>query len=321
MVSQPYEHAIDGADQMLEVPNFNVPQKLAALQRLARSSKSTQQVIVEHAKRFWRDCRVVALVHGNVTPGHAKEMTQSIWKALNDFRGKTTANGNKDDSDDFALAFAPPLERRVTQLNPGVSYLYRFEEYNPDDTNSCTHLLLQMGPLDLEDNAKLGFIHHLVKEPAFNQLRTEEQLGYIVHSSIKTSGHNIKSLLFLIQSEGFDPIHVEERIEAFLVRFRSRIQNMSKEEFETNVNAVVASYLEKVSRLLVVESWIPVLFLSRTDRDNTTLSFSLSIEQKPWRGKYALLGRDDEKKLSLSTIARTGRSCQNSHKGKGVTIL
>lgn len=256
LVATPYEHAMDGAEQILEVVTFSIPQKLAALRRLARSSKSPQQLIVEHARRFWRDCRVVALVHGNVTPGHAKEMTQSIWKALNEFRGKAgvnDANGNTDSSsDDLALALAPPVELRVVQLKPGVSYVYRFEEYNPEDTNSCTYLLLQMGPMALEDNAKLAFLHHLMKEPFFNQLRTEEQLGYIVHTSIKTSGYDIKSLLFLIQSDGFDPIHVDQRIEEFLVRFRLRIQTMSKEDFETNVNAVVASFLEKVCWLLTV---------------------------------------------------------------------
>jgi len=242
LVAQPYQHAIYGADQVLEVANFSIPQKLAALHLLTRA-KSPQQVVVEHARRFWRDCRVVALVHGNVTPQHAKDMTQKIWSALEDYRGGTVMEV------DSSLALSPPLERRVVQLKTGTSYLYRFEEFNPANTNSCTQVLLQMGSIELEDNATLAFLHHLVKEPAFNQLRTEEQLGYIVHTSIKTSGYNIKSLLFLIQSEGFDPIHVESRIEEFLIRFRPRIQNMTKEDFETNVNAVVASFLEKNKNL------------------------------------------------------------------------
>jgi hypothetical protein len=50
-----------------------------------------------------------------------------------------------------------------------------------------------MGALELPDNAALAFLHHLIQEPAFNQLRTAEQLGYIVHTSVKTSGDNIRS--------------------------------------------------------------------------------------------------------------------------------
>ncbi len=240
LVAQPYQHAIYGADQLLEVANFSIPQKLATLQMIARAS-SAQQLVVEHAKRFWKDCRVVALVHGNVSPQHAKDMTQTIWSTLEEFRGGVT------EEIDSSLALSPPLERRVVQLDPKIAYLYRFEEFNSANTNSCAQLILQLGFLGLEENATLAFLHHLLKEPAFNQLRTEEQLGYIVHTSIKTSGHNIKNLLFLIQSDSFDPIHVESRIEAFLARFRPRIQNMTREDFETNITAVVASFLEKVS--------------------------------------------------------------------------
>ena len=36
-------------------------------------------------------------------------------------------------------------------------------------------------------------------------------------------------------------------IEEFLEKFRSKIAEMSEEDFATNVNAVVASFLEKVS--------------------------------------------------------------------------
>lgn len=242
LVAQPYQHAIYGADQVLEVGSFTIQQKLAALQQLTLAS-SPKQVVLEHARRFWKDCRLVALVHGNVTPQHAKDMTQNIWNTLQSLRG---GGNDATNGEDPSLSLAPPLERRVVQLAPGASYMYRFEEFNQANTNSCMHMLLQMGPMALADNATLAFVHHLIKEPAFNQLRTEEQLGYIVHTSIKTSGENIKGLLFLIQSDAFDPIHVEGRVEAFLAKFRERIQSMSNEDFDTNVQAVVSSFLEKV---------------------------------------------------------------------------
>ena len=94
----------------------------------------------------------------------------------------------------------------------------------------------------------LAFLHHLMREPAFNQLRTEEQLGYLVHTSVKTNGNNIKGLLFLIQSDSFDPIHLEERVESFLSTFRQKfIVQLTEEKFQHNIEAVVANFLEKVS--------------------------------------------------------------------------
>ena len=115
--------------------------------------------------------------------------------------------------------------------------------------NSALISVYQMGAMDLTTNARLAFLHHLIKEPALNELRTNEQLGYIVHTSIKTSGDNIKGLLFLIQSDAYDPIHLDERVEAFLERFRTRLVDMEAEEFDTNIQAVKKNFLEKNKNL------------------------------------------------------------------------
>jgi len=226
LVAQPYQHAIYGADLCLENNSCTISEKLTALRNI------TSDEVLQFSKRFWKHCQLEGLVHGNVTPQHAKEITETIWSKLR----------RKDDSH-------TSLERRVVQLASGASYLYRFAGFNPANTNSVLQIVLQMGVLELPDNATLAFLHHLIREPAFNQLRTEEQLGYIVHTSIKTSGDNIKGMLFLIQSDSFDPIHVESRVEEFLASFRQRIVSMTVEDFQENVDAVVASFLEKNKNL------------------------------------------------------------------------
>ena len=70
-----------------------------------------------------------------------------------------------------------------------------------------------------------------------------------MHTSVKTSGTDIKGLLFLIQSDSFDPIHVESRVEEFIANFRERITSMTQEEFDTNVDSLVSSFLEKNKNL------------------------------------------------------------------------
>jgi secreted Zn-dependent insulinase-like peptidase len=42
-------------------------------------------------------------------------------------------------------------------------------------------LLLQVGPDSLRSNALTGLLVQLAKRDAFNTLRTQQQLGYIVH--------------------------------------------------------------------------------------------------------------------------------------------
>ena len=38
--------------------------------------------------------------------------------------------------------------------------------------------------MKIGDEAMLELLAHLISEPAFDQLRTKEQLGYIVHTGI-----------------------------------------------------------------------------------------------------------------------------------------
>jgi insulysin len=226
--AQPYQHAIYGADLCLEEIQFTVSEKLAVLKRI------TLPEVLQFATRFWKHCTLEGLVHGNVTPEYATTLVDMIW---NQKLGRSREEWNTHAS----------LDRRVVQLQPATSYVYRFAEFNEANTNSVFQMVLQMGPtMELQDNATLAILHHLIKEPAFNQLRTNEQLGYIVHTSIKTSGDTIKGLLVLVQSDSHDPIHVEARVEAFLATMRQKILDLTQQEFQQNVEAVVASFLEKV---------------------------------------------------------------------------
>jgi insulysin len=203
--------------------------------------------VLSFAKRFWKFCRLEGLIHGNVSAQHAYDITNMVWRKTHPSLPKSTE----------AIITRVALDQRVvdlslrneTNLDTSSSFLYRFSEFNEANSNSCVEIIFQMGVLDMATNAKLAFVNHVVREPAFNQLRTEEQLGYIVHTSVKTSGANIKSLLFLIQSDSFAPDHVEKRIEVFIAKFRESIAKMSTQVFQTNVDTVVASLLEKNKNL------------------------------------------------------------------------
>lgn len=232
LVGQPYQHCIYGGDLVLE-------QKTPIEDKMNVLKDITLAEVLTFAKGFLKHCHLEGLVHGNVSAQHAYDITRMVWS-------KTHPNQTNSLR---ATITRVPLEKRVVQLSQEskpACFLYRFDEFNEANTNSCVEIIFQMGALDLEANSTLALFGHLIREPAFNQLRTEEQLGYIVHSSVKTSGDHIKGILVLIQSDSFNPYHVEERIEVFLANFRQRLVEMSESDFETFVDTVVASFLEKV---------------------------------------------------------------------------
>ena len=221
--AQPYQHAFYECDLCLETTKWSIEDKMGALEGIE------MQDIIDFSRRVLSRFHLELLVHGNVSTDEAKEMADNILDEFNP---------------------SPPLpstipQMRVVQLQDGKEYVHRYQEPNENNTNSCIASFYQIGPMELNANAVLALLHHLLKEPAFNELRTNEQLGYIVHTSVKTNGDNIKGLLFLIQSDSYDPIYMDGRIEAFVDRLREKIEKMADEEFKSNITAVCESFREK----------------------------------------------------------------------------
>lgn len=69
----------------------------------------------------------------------------------------------------------------------------------------------------------------LMHEPCFDTLRTKEQLGYLVHSSGRSS-IAMTGIRINIQSER-DAAYLEERIDAFLLTFDKHLSELSDAQF------------------------------------------------------------------------------------------
>ena len=65
---------------------------------------------------------------------------------------------------------------------------------------SASSNLFRIGALDLQNVALLRATHQLVKQPFFYALRTQQQLGYLVHATINSHA-TIYGLNFQIQTE------------------------------------------------------------------------------------------------------------------------
>jgi len=231
LVAQPYQHGSMAVGLVLEASNKGFIQ--TRLSYLTNKQLLTSSVLLHFSNQLLSSFQLELLVHGNATVEQAKEWTSILL-----------------DSFEPVAPLRLPSLRGVELPCPSSESIYRLQSWNEHDENSCVVNIYQVGPVDIRTNATLSLLLQLLREPAFNILRTEEQLGYIVFTSIKTCAENIKSLMFLVQSDSFDPIHVDERIEKFLVLFRTNILvRMSQEEFQANVDAVCDSMLERNKNL------------------------------------------------------------------------
>eukprot|EP01124_Arcella_intermedia_P015225 TRINITY_DN21730_c0_g1_i1.p1 TRINITY_DN21730_c0_g1~~TRINITY_DN21730_c0_g1_i1.p1 ORF type:complete len:1006 (+),score=214.72 TRINITY_DN21730_c0_g1_i1:287-3019(+) len=137
-----------------------------------------------------------------------------------------------------------PLQRLV-DLPKGVTHVYSKEGPNPEDENSCIYVWYPIGSTeDYPLYAKLYLVCDILKEKCFSQLRTQEQLGYIVWSGIRTSS-GYCGFRITIQSSVKDPVYLDERIEAFIESSKERLTELTSENYQKYVQARILSYLEK----------------------------------------------------------------------------
>lgn len=133
-------------------------------------------------------------------------------------------------------------------LPPGSNYVYKKTLKDPANVNHCVETWLYVGDRgDRNVRARALLFDQLAHEPAFDQLRTKEQLGYIVFTNMRNF-HTTCGFRILVQSER-TPEYLDERIEAFLTRFGETLEAMTETEFEGHKRSVVVKRLEKLRNL------------------------------------------------------------------------
>ncbi|GMS80835.1 hypothetical protein PENTCL1PPCAC_3010, partial [Pristionchus entomophagus] len=185
--------------------------------------------------RFLAAFHVEMLVHGNMSDQEALSMASTSVAQLRSLNPRARA-----------LFANEAAQRREMDVGVGNSFVFR----HPQDTHevSCVQTLLQVGQRNLRENCLLSLLNQMINEPAFNVLRTNEQLGYIVATWPQRSV-TAQSLCLLVQGKK-DPDTVEDRIENFIeTSVRPMITDMSAEEFAKNVEACVHQLEEKPKTL------------------------------------------------------------------------
>jgi insulysin len=192
----------------------------------------TAQDVQSFYKQLLAQFHVEILVHGNVHKEEALQITDLVEKTMKPKR----------------LAPSQCPIRRTLVLPPGGNFIYERQLKDPANVNHCIEYSLYLGDgTDRNLRAQILLIAQMTEEPAFNQLRTKEQLGYVVFSGA-VFADNWGGYRILIQSEK-DCKYLEGRIEHFLLAFEKMLAEMPDKEFEDHKRAVINKRLEKLKNL------------------------------------------------------------------------
>jgi insulysin len=144
----------------------------------------------------------------------------------------------------FAVNFANCI------IFAGCNYTWASTIPNPNQANSALTYYTHIGPVaDRRLRVTSALLAQILSEPAFDVLRTKEQLGYIVSSSTwALPGASEKGIRIVVQSEK-PPTYLESRVEAFLDTMKSRIEEMTSEVFEEQKSGLEKKWKEKYKNL------------------------------------------------------------------------
>ncbi|KAL5322523.1 hypothetical protein ACEPPN_010496 [Leptodophora sp. 'Broadleaf-Isolate-01'] len=223
---QPYNQVGDYTRWLNSEKGYINEQILAELHHLTAAD------IQQFYPHLLRQMHIETFVHGNLYKEDALKLSNLI---------ETTLKPRALPQTQWPVA-------RALVFPPGGNFIYHKTLKDPANVNHCIEYLLFVGDKSVRPlRAKTLLLDQMTHEPAFDQLRTKEQLGYVVFSGARTSATTI-GYRFIIQSEKTAE-YLESRIDSFLNGFKDTLENMSESDFEGHKRSLITKRLEKLKNL------------------------------------------------------------------------
>lgn len=261
-VRQPYAHCSYYSNLMVQPPEF-----LYADNEL---KEATENVTLEDLKSYvnsvWSSGKGLALVQGNLDESEAQSLVSTIDSALG-FKPITAA--------DFPRELSPlPLP---TTKAKGMPVRLAISEPNPENGNAASLVAIQCLSEDPKEQVLMELVSSIVAEPFYEDLRTRQQLGYIVSSGVKPVGKT-KSLGFIVQSSTAKNEKLTSEILKYMDNIRpTLLENLPKADLAVYVKSLIDRKTEPDKQLAteVTRNWAEIasgrLEFDRTQREVAAL--------------------------------------------------
>lgn len=172
----------------------------------------------EYSDRFWASADAEAMIYGNYSPDAVPALAKRLDKVL----------------PQGAVPALPEL--KVLKLESGESVLYPVAVKHDD---AVLAWYLQGADNGWDDRAATALTAQIIKSGFFQQLRTEQQLGYIV-SAFSWAQLDVPGLVMLIQSPVADAGALADAMDTFL---DGVVASLDDEQFERHRKALVNEVL------------------------------------------------------------------------------
>lgn len=202
-----------------------------------------------------------ALCIGNIDEKGAQEVQDVIGRHF-----MSPSRPLRDsESPSFKSMKLPTKEEAINIFGPSIAndpipVKYQELAVSASEENNAVEITLQAGcdsSLGYEGIGILDLIGHIAYSSAYNQLRTREQLGYVVSVYTRKTAGSTWGLTIVVQSSSKSPKYLEERIETWLKAFRQELEDMTPDNLAMEARAIVVQLLEEDTKLSqeVASAW------------------------------------------------------------------
>ena len=193
----------------------------------------TLKQLLEYRDEFWKSINIQGLINGNISEASAKQITHSIVEILQPLQTKKV----------FIEKAA--IANKVKRLDSNTNF-WRQDEINHNDS---AYLLYWQAENDSNNETALWLLlSNVIESGYYNQLRTQEQLGYIVFETYYPLWR-VPGLMFIVQSPevGVERIHLSTF--SFFNSQMSRLGLMGEKQLNVYKHSLSASIQQRAKNL------------------------------------------------------------------------
>ena len=214
-------------EQLMQDASLNDLQKVTQDYTIQQLS-----ILIDH---LFQSTEVRVLSHGNLTTEDALNITDSLTKALLPIQTESVAEPVK-----------------ISRLTPNETLQKTLRiEHN----DSAVILYLQGQDQSLKSRANTALINEILSAPFYTQLRTEQQLGYIVFATPMPL-RKMPGIALVVQSPSASPDTIKQSMHGFLNEFNQQLTSLSdtqisqfKSSLKARINAQDRQLQDRSNRL------------------------------------------------------------------------
>ena len=207
VAKRPSSQVIDDLNEALVIGEWGEPVLIAALE------KTSLRELDDYIQRFWVDATADVLIYGNYYPDEVEQLSAMLAGIV----GSEPAS--------------PLPERKVLKLAAGENLEYTVDVPHRD---SVVAWYLQGADDTWRDRAATALTAQIMSSGFFQELRTEQQLGYVV-GVYDYPKLDVPGLVMLVQSPVADANAVTAAMQAFMLGVEPALDEAQFERHKTSL--------------------------------------------------------------------------------------